>query len=191
MPNYLRRYAPGGMFFFTVVTHRRRPLFSSGLARRCLREVVLDVQRQWPFELVATVLLSEHWHCVWTLPEGDDDYSKRWGVIKSRFTKRWLSAGGRDLVVSRTRVRHRERGVWQRRFWEHKIRSEEDFIHHVNYIHHNPVKHGLARCPHQWPYSSFRRWVEDGYYRSEWLCVCGGDMPTAPGSLCDGLAFGE
>jgi len=94
MPNYVRRYAPGGTFFFTVVTHGRRPLFSSDLARACLRDAVMDVQKERPFDLVATVLLPDHWHCIWALPEGDFDYSKRWGIIKSRFTKGWLSTGG-------------------------------------------------------------------------------------------------
>jgi len=191
MPNYIRRYAPGGTFFFTVVTYDRRPLFSSTHARAYLREALLEGQRRWPFELVATVLLPQHWHCVWTLPDGDTDYSKRWGIIKSRFTKHWLAAGGHNLTVSRARVHHRERGVWQKRFWEHKIRDEEDFIRHVNYIHYNPVKHGLTRCPHGWPHSSFWRWVSEGYYKRDWLCVCDGKTPTIPQRLREGLAFGE
>ena len=191
MPDYIRRYVPGGTFFFTLVTHERRRLFSTSLARSCLREAVLAVQKDYPFEMVATVLLPEHWHCVWTLPEGDLDYSKRWGLIKSRFSKRWLASGGRDFGVSAARSRHRERGVWQKRFWEHAIRNEEDFMRHVNYIHYNPVKHSLARCPHQWPYSSFRRWVKEGYYREDWLCDCDGRMPTVPDDLRDGPTFGE
>jgi len=191
MPNYIRRYAPGGTFFFTVITHDRRPLFSSSVARTSLREAVLEVQEKWPFELVATVLLPQHWHCVWTLPNGDFDYSKRWGLIKSRFTKRWLAAGGHSLTVSLARVRHHERGVWQKRFWEHKIRDEEDFIRHVNYIHYNPVKHRLTRYPHQWPHSSFGQWVSEGYYKRDWHCVCNGKTPTVPDRLREGLAFGE
>jgi len=191
MPNYVRRYAPGGTFFFTVVTHNRRPLFSSDQARACLRKVVMAVQNERPFDLVATVLLPDHWHCVWALPEGDFDYSKRWGIIKSRFTKRWLSTGGQSRTVSAARTRHRERGIWQKRFWEHKIRDEEDFMRHVHYIHYNPVKHGLTRCPHQWPHSSFERWVSEGYYGRDWLCVCDDKTPTVPDHLREGPTFGE
>ncbi|HOC65156.1 MAG: transposase [Sedimentisphaerales bacterium] len=191
MPNYIRRYKPGGTFFFTVVTHGRRRLFGTDRARSLLHEAVLAVKRERPFELVATVLLPDHWHCVWTLPEGDFDYSKRWGIIKSRFSRQWLAVGGQDVPVSAARVQHRERGVWQKRFWEHKIRDERDFIRHVNYIHYNPVKHGLVRCPHDWPYSSFQRWVNEGYYAEDWLCDCGGKTPAIPEDLRRGLPFAE
>jgi putative transposase len=103
----------------------------------------------------------------------------------------WLSAGGRESPVSVARAKHRERGIWQKRFWEHKIRDEEDFRRHVNYIHYNPVKHGLTRCPHQWPHSSFRRWVDEGYYSVDWLCDCGGGSASVPDDLRDGRVFGE
>jgi putative transposase len=191
MSHYIRRYAAGGTFFFTVVTCDRRPLFASDTARSGLRDVLLGVQTQLPFELVATVLLPEHWHCVWALPDNDFDYSKRWGLIKSRFSKLWLSTGGRAAPVSAARARRHERGVWQKRFWEHKIRDEEDLRRHVNYIHFNSVRHGLARCPHEWPHSSFSRWVDEGYYRSDWLCDCHGRQPIVPEALRNGSAFGE
>jgi putative transposase len=182
---------PGGTFFFTVVTHRRTPLFASDQARTHLREAILAVQNERPFTLVATVLLPEHWHCIWTLPEGDQDYSKRWGIIKSRFSQLWLAAGGNSGIVSPARTQHRERGIWQKRFWEHRIRDERDFIRHVNYVHFNPVKHGLAQCPHAWPYSSFGRWVEQGFYRQDWLCDCRGQKPQVPDSIRQGDVFGE
>jgi putative transposase len=191
MPNYIRRYVPGGTFFFTVVTHRRRPLFSSEPARAYLHEAIAGVRKERPFEMVATVLLPDHWHCVWTLPEGDPDYSKRWGLIKSRFSKLWLAADGEDTVVSASRMKHRVRGIWEKRFWEHRIRDETDLIHHVNYIHFNPVKHGLVRCPHHWPYSSFARWVEEGYYAPDWLCDCRSHGIAVPDHLHQGEAFGE
>ena len=191
MPEYRRRYVAGGTFFFTVVTHRRRPLFTSAKARAFLRQATLAVQVERPFEMVATVLLPEHWHCLWTLPDGDVDYSKRLGLIKAEFTKLWLRDGGCSGLVSSARVKHRERGVWQRRFWEHAIRDEVDLMRHVNYIHYNPVKHGQASCPHAWPYSSFRCWVQEGYYREDWLCNCRGSSATVPENLRDGTAFGE
>jgi putative transposase len=191
MSNYRRRYVPGGTFFFTVVTHLRRRLFSSNEARACLRRATLSVQQEYPFEMVATVLLPEHWHCLWALPEDDVDYSKRLGLIKSRFTRLWLAGGGRRTPVSSARRQHRERGVWQKRFWEHAIRDEVDLMRHVHYIHYNPVKHGLVRCPHAWRHSSFRRWVGQGYYGEDWLCECANLPVEVPQILRQAEAFGE
>jgi putative transposase len=129
---------------------------------------------------VAFVLLPEHFHCIWKLPEQDCDYSIRFGRIKKEFTQLWLADGGDEGVISDARKRHHERGIWQKRFWEHTIRDEEDLIHHVNYIHYNPVKHGLVNCPHQWPFSSFHRWAKEGYYNPEWLCYCDSKKPQPP-----------
>lgn len=172
MPNYRRLFRPGGTFFFTLVTHRRKPLFAHDSARRFLHNAVHEVQLRWPFDLTAIVLLPNHLHCTWKLPDGDQNFSTRWACIKKRFSQLWLASGALESRVSDSRRRQRERGVWQKRFWEHAIRDEDDLIHHVNYIHYNPIKHGLARCPHAWPYSSFHRWVKEGYYREAWLCGC-------------------
>ncbi len=172
MPQYQRRFQPGGTFFFTVVTGDRQCLFAQGPARRLLHESIRAVQTRWPFELMAIVLLPQHLHCLWKLPDEDQDYSTRWACIKKGFSHLWLASGGRERAVSRSRHKHRDHGIWQRRFWEHRIRDEEDLIHHVNYIHYNPVKHGLVRCPHAWPYSSFHRWVKEGVYRCDWMCQC-------------------
>lgn len=191
MPNYRRIYRQEGAFFFTLVTHRRRSLFSNAMARRWLHEVIAEEQARHPFELTAIVLLPNHLHCIWRMPQSDGDYSKCWGRIKSRFTKTWLAHGGQAIPVSRTREHHRERGVWQKRFWEHRIRDEEDFIRHVNYIHFNPVKHGHARCPHERRYSSFARWVEEGYYGKDWLCNCSSQRLVVMKELLQGDDFGE
>jgi len=180
MPNYRRLFQPGGMFFFTVITEGRRPLFARESARRYLHEAIRRVQARRPFDVTAIVLVPEHLHCIWKLPEGDSDYSTRWACIKLLFSKQWLAAGGREAAVSPSRRRQRERGVWQKRFWEHTIHDEEDMIHHVNYIHYNPVKHGLVRCPHAWPHSSFPRWVKEGYYLADWLCDCDGHRVIPP-----------
>jgi len=180
MPNYRRPHYPGGMFFFTLVTERRRPVFSKAPARRQLREAVEKVRVEHPFELTAIVLLPEHLHCIWQLPENDSDFSLRWSCIKRYFTQEYLAVGGSETVVSASRTRQRECGLWQRRFWDHRIRSEDDMIHHVNYIHYNPVKHALASCPHAWPWSSFHRWVKDGFYRADWLCDCQGRSKPDP-----------
>ena len=102
----------------------------------------------------------------------DDNYSLRWRLIKTRFTKLWLANGGQDKEVSLSRTKRNERGVWQRRFWEHLIRNQKDFAKHMDYIHYNPVKHGYIKCPHQWEHSSFHRWVKNEIYPENWLCQC-------------------
>ena len=191
MPNYKRTYQGGGMFFFTLVTHRRRHLFSKSKARELLREAIEEEKSQHPFDLVAIVLLPDHLHCIWELPEHDADFSKRWGRIKSSFSKRWINIGGKEGEISQARNKHRERGIWQKRFWEHRIRDEEDLMRHVNYIHFNPVKHGLVRCPHDWPYSSFDQWVKEGYYRHDWLCDCDSRKPVVSEALYAGDTFEE
>ncbi len=172
MPNYRRLFKPGGTFFFTVVTYKRQRLFDNHRARDFLHQCIQEVQKSHPFDMLATVLLPDHIHCIWKLPEEDPDFSVRWSIIKRKFSKIWLSSGGKEVMVSQSRKRHNEFGVWQRRFWEHAIRDEEDFTNHVNYIHFNPVKHGCVKCPHQWPYSSFFRWVDEGYFQADWRCWC-------------------
>lgn len=170
MPNYRRAHIPGGTFFFTVVTHRRRRLFHDESSRSLLGEVIRQCQRDWPFEMHAIVLLADHLHALWTLPPGDENFSARWSVIKKDFTTRFLAQGGHDLKVSVGKQRERRRGVWQRRFWEHTIEHEEDFETHFNYIHFNPVKHQLVKCPRDWGPSSFHRWVKAGVYPADWAC---------------------
>ena len=191
MPEYRRLFQPGGTFSFTVVTNDRRPLFRGERARQCLREAILEVQKDRPFDVVAMVLLPQHLHCIWRLPDEDCDFSSRWGRIKSRFTRLWLTGKRVSQQVCASRGKRHERTVWQRRFWEHRIRDEVDMFRHVNYIHYNPVKHGLVRCPHAWPHSSFLRWAEEGYYRRDWLCDCAEPTGTAPDWICNGDLFGE
>jgi putative transposase len=124
--------------------------------------------------LDAIVLLPDHLHAIWTLPPGDADFSIRWAAIKADFTRHWIAAGGNEQRRTGSRLHERRRGVWQRRFWEHHIRDEADFQHHLDYLHYNPVKHGLASCPHAWPYSTFDQWVAQRAYESQWMCACGG-----------------
>lgn len=174
MPEYRRAYAPGGTFFFTAITYERSPFLCDQRARRLLRGVLLDTQRRWPFTIDAIVLLPDHLHTIWTLPDEDADFSRRWGYLKKEFTKAWLADNGAEGLVSVSRQKNRRRGVWQRRFWEHAIRDEGDFERHCDYIHFNPVKHGHASCPHAWPFSSFCRWVGRGVYGNDWQCTCDG-----------------
>jgi putative transposase len=154
MPQYIRAEQLGGTFFFTVVTHRRRKLFYEISNRRILNKVIMEVQSAHPFTIDAWVLLPEHLHCIWTLPEGDADFSKRWGLIKANFSRQLKG--------------HRTTPVWQNRFWEHLIRDERDLQTHLDYIHYNPVKHGLVNRPRDWPSSTFHRYVQEGLYAINW-----------------------
>jgi putative transposase len=116
----------------------------------------------------AIVLLPDHLHTIWTLPPGDVDYSGRWNWIKHEFTRLWLEGIGTESKISESRRREGRRGVWQPRFWEHTIESDEDFERHFDYLHYNPVKHGLAASPGDWKWSSFHRWVRLGVYPRDW-----------------------
>ncbi len=174
MPNYRRYYVPGGTYFFTCVTYRRRPILTTDLGRQCLRQAIETVQRAHRFEMVAVVLPPDHWHTVWSLPPGDDRYPLRWMRIKEEFTEAWLQRGGSELVQSASRVRHRQRGVWHKRYWEHTVRDEADLERRVSYIHWNPRKHELSLRVRDWPWSSFHRFVEAGEYDIDW----GGTDPT-------------
>ncbi|ODA36481.1 REP-associated tyrosine transposase [Planctopirus hydrillae] len=179
MPNYRRFFVPGGTYFFTVVTHQRRPLFHIDVNRVLLGDVIRECQKEWPFEMKAIVLLPDHLHAIWTLPVGDQNYSGRWSVIKKNFTTQFLANGGSDGSVSFGKQREHRRGVWQRRFWEHTIQNEDDFQTHFDYIHFNPVRHQLVSCPKQWEPSSFRRWVKAGVYPVDWACGTA-PKPTFP-----------
>jgi putative transposase len=158
MPHYRRLYIPGSWYFFTVVAHERRPILISELARKSLRTAIDATRAAFPFTTVAWVLLPDHLHCIWRLPDGDADFTTRWRLIKTRFGRSYLRAGGVAATeISSSRLRRKEHGVWQRRFWEHCLRGEDDLQYHIAYIHHNPVKHGLVEEPRAWPHSSIHR----------------------------------
>lgn len=162
MPNYRRLRIAGGRYFFTVnLMQRRGPLRLTDHVDH-LRQAVRQVRAARPFEIDAWVVLPDHLHAVWSLPADDDDFSTRWRLIKSAFS--------RALPKTETRVgcRAGERGVWQRRFWEHALRDDADYVAHVHYVHFNPVKHGLADTPDAWPYSTFRACVARGLYSPTW-----------------------
>jgi len=180
MPEYRRAFAPGGTFFFAVVTERRAPILSQDLSRAILRQAIEDCRKDLPFDMPAFVLLPDHVHAIWTLPDNDSNFSTRWSIIKRFFSQRYLSQGGIEQPQSDSRRRHRRLGVWQRRFWEHLIRDQDDFNEHLDYVHYNPVKHGLVRCPHAWPYSSFHRCVKEGLYEPNWMCICNGRTVQPP-----------
>ncbi len=168
MPNYRRTQSPGATFFFTVVTYRRQPLLTLPESRQILRRVIVEVRRRYPFHVDAWVLLPEHVHCIWTLPAGDRDFSKRWGLIKAGFSKQAAVLFHRPEWTTASKAKHRESTIWQRRFWEHQIRGQNDFNRHVDYIHWNPVKHGHVQRAADWPYSTFHRYVAEGVYTQDW-----------------------
>lgn len=160
MPNYRRARTPGATYFFTVVTAGRRPLLASESAIRILRESVAQVRRILPFTIKAWVVLPDHMHAIWTLPNDDADFSTRWGRIKVGFTRRCdipHVSGSRHYA-----------GIWQPRFWEHRIRDEHDLAAHLDYVHYNPVKHGYAMRVRDWPYSTFHHLVGQGIYPADW-----------------------
>jgi len=177
MGRYRRVKNAGGTYFFTVALLDRS---SSLLVERVelLRCAVRQARASRPFLIDAWVILPDHLHCIWTLPEGDADYSARWRDIKVRFVR----GLPKTEVLDARRERKRERGIWQRRFWEHTIRSERDFETHFNYVHLNPYKHGLVTRVRDWPYSSFHRAVEQGIYDEDWLAdevsIKAGETPT-------------
>ena len=174
MTDYRRVHTPGATWFFTVALMHRRG--NRLLVDRVdlLRSAVSDVRARHPFKVRAWVVLPEHLHMLWTLPEGDAAIGLRWGLIKARFSRQ-MPHGERRSDSRRGRG---ERGIWQRRFWEHRIRDEGDFARHCDYIHYNPVKHGLAERACDWPHSSFCRFVERGVYAMDWAA----DPHTLPDS---------
>lgn len=158
MSRYLRPRLPGVPIFFTVaLAQRGGSLLIDGI--ELLREAVRVTRAERPFGIAAWVVMPDHLHCIWHLPEGDCDYATRWRLIKTRFS--------RGLPVGRLRDSHiarQERGVWQRRFWEHHIRNEADCAAHIRYCWFNPVKHGFVTHPEDWPYSSVHRDIAAGRY---------------------------
>jgi putative transposase len=146
-----------------------------------LREAVRRVKRRYPFEIVARVVLPGYLHCIWTPPQGDADHATRWRLIKLLFVKS-LPQGQR---LSAVRKRRHERGIWQRRHWEHTIRDARDLAAHMDSIHWNPVKHGYVAQVSQWPFSTFHRYVAKGTYPRDW-CESGMHTDGACGEDWDG-----
>jgi putative transposase len=176
MTDYRRNFLVGGSFFFTVnLAERHLRSLTDHIDK--LRTAFRETRQRHPFTIDAIVVLPDHLHAVWTLPGGDADFATRWRLIKSAFS-RSLTSGER---ISDSRAAKGERGIWQRRYWEHTIRDENDFARHLDYVHINPVKHRLVVRVRDWPYSSFHRLVKLGVYPEDWA----GDASN------DGGDFGE
>ncbi len=163
---YRRAFIPGGSFFFTLVTERRRTLFSDDLNVGTLRAAFRKIKNQRPFDIDAIVIMPDHLHCIWTLPPDDFDYSTRWRLIKTWFTKHCDPS--LRVPPDKARQNKQEQALWQHRYWEHTLRDEADFARHADYIHYNPVKHKYVAAPREWPYSSFHRYVEANIYPADW-----------------------
>ncbi|WP_295445345.1 transposase [uncultured Thiodictyon sp.] len=170
MTDYRRCRVPGGTYFFTLTLQERA---ASLLVDRIddLRNAFREVRTQHPFTIEAIVVLPAHLHCIWSLPDGDSDYSMRWRQIKSAFSR----TIPKEERLSASRRRKGERGIWQRRFWEHTIRDDRGYATRFDYIHYNPVKHGYVKRVKDWPFSSFHRYVRLGVYPEDW----GGDPDLA------------
>ena len=154
--HYRRLYIKGAIYFFTVVTYQRKKIFSQRENIKFLRKAINHVKKQHPFKILGFVLLADHLHCLWELPEDDDDFSMRWRLIKAYFSR--LANNHKKTKTP----------IWQKRFWEHCIRNEKDLTLHLNYIHYNPVKHGYVQSTKNWQYSSFLKYVKLGYYPLNW-----------------------
>lgn len=161
--NYRRSQLGGGTYFFTVnLAERSRRLLVEHI--ETLRAVFALVKDRHPFHIHAMVVLPDHLHAIWTLPFGDVDYPTRWMLIKAGFSRQ-LPQGER---INASRRSKGERGIWQRRYWEHAIRDEQDFRSHVDYVHINPVKHGHVTRPVDWPHSSIHRYIRQGVLAADW-----------------------
>jgi putative transposase len=163
MPNYRRAFVPNGCWFFTHNLHNRQEtLLIDNIA--ALRSAFRQTQKKYPFTVEAIVVLPEHMHAVWKLPPDDADFATRWRLIKTRFTKSLPKREARSPI----RKARGERGIWQRRFWEHLIRDDRDYARHIEYCYINPIKHGLVRRVQDWPHSSFHRDVSHGLFPTDW-----------------------
>jgi len=166
MATFRRSTVPGATYFFTVNTYQRQKVLTDAPFYTALKQSFLEVKAEYPFSIDAFVLLPDHLHCIWTLPENDADYALRWNIIKRSVSQK--TCGLITSPRSRSQLNRGESGLWQRRYWEHQIRDERDFEKHVGYIHWNPVKHGYVKQVNDWPYSSFHRFVERGILPADW-----------------------
>ena len=172
MSRYRRAVVEGGVYFFTVtLADRSSDLLVRDIDR--LREVYTSVHAKYPFQTIAICILPDHLHAVWSLPNGDTNFPLRWSLIKSGFSRKLPASNERTS----SKIAKREKGIWQRRYWEHAVRGDDDLARHVDYTHYNPVKHRYVRRVCDWPHSSFHRYVARGLLSQDW----GGDIEGVSG----------
>ena len=162
---YRRYFEPGGTYFFTLVTYNRQKILKDEKNINIFIHGHHIIQQKKPFEMITFCILPDHVHMLWKLPDNDDDYPGRIRLLKSYFSKHYT---GHESLKSASRIKKNERTIWQRRYWEHFIRSEKDLKHHTEYIFYNPVKHGYANSPSEWKYGNFMRYVKSGLYEKDW-----------------------
>ncbi len=168
MPDYRRVKLKGATYFFTLVTYQRQHIFSSPKPISLLIESIDRIKTYHPFNIEAYCILPDHIHFIWSLPEDDHNYSMRISQIKRRFSKQYTETFDLSKEMNKSRQKRKESSIWQRRFWEHWIRDENDLNRHIDYIHYNPVKHSLVSRAQDWKYSSFHEFVNMGYYDPDW-----------------------
>ena len=170
---YRRTRQPGGTYFFTVnLADRAASLLTDRVDD--LRNAVRTVKRNHPFDILAWVVMPDHLHAVWSLPDNDPDCATRWMLIKAGFSRNVT----RGEWVRASRLSKGERGVWQRRFWEHLITDEDDLARHVDYVHINPVKHGHVARAVDWPYSSIHGYIRRGWLPEDWAAATDDALDT-------------
>jgi putative transposase len=168
MPEYRRVKTSGGTYFFTIVTHLRRPILTNEIVRLALREGIQRARQTLPFQIDAWVLLPDHLHAVLTLPPEDNNYAARWAIIKRQVSILCGKQFCEIATLSKSKQKRKESGIWQRRYWEHQIRDDLDYQRHMNYLHWNPVKPGNVQQVADWPFSSFHRLAAAGMYPPDW-----------------------
>jgi putative transposase len=162
---YRRYFEAGGTYFFTLVTYQRQRIFVDNHHVSIFLKGLQTIQKRQPFDLLVYCIMPDHIHMIWKLPEDDDDYPTRIRLVKSYFSRCY---SGDEPKISASRADKKERGIWQRRYWEHYIRNEKDLVKHTEYIFYNPVKHGLVKSPREWNYGNFQWYVESGLYERNW-----------------------
>lgn len=167
MARYRRARVAGGTYFFTVVTERRQRVLVLPEVRAALRAAIENVRVARPFDIKGWVLLPDHIHAIWTLPPDDADFATRWRLIKSHVTRHCAFLFTPEFQTRRREEKHCGT-LWQHRYWEHLLRDEADLRNHLDYLHWNPVKHGLVHQAADWPWSSFHRYVAQGDYPPDW-----------------------
>jgi putative transposase len=174
MPKYIRSQLAGATYFFTLtLAQRQSQLLTQNIA--LFRQAYQRANALHPFTTIAICVLPDHLHAIWQMPVDDGDFALRWRMIKSNFSRNFSVNQER----SNSKIKHREKGIWQRRYWEHQIRDDVDLQRHVDYIHINPVKHGHVKQVKDWPYSTFHKYLAQGIYTENW------------GGFDDSGAFGE
>jgi putative transposase len=168
MSRYRRAKVAGGCYFFTVVTERRQRILTDEPVRVALRAAIEKVREKYPFNIDAWVLLPDHLHTIWTLPSMDSDFSLRWRLIKTHVTQSCSDHYFHSDILTKRRHAKNCGTLWQHRYYEHLIRNQNDFNHHMDYLHFNPVKHELVSNVRDWPYSSFHRYCALGVYGRDW-----------------------